>query len=100
MATNNYPGDTIVLDAANDNRQYERTHLIFGCNGTGKARTHVYDCSKCPGYCCSYPVIELREKDVARLAEHFGMTFEAADRKFTRSDHGYERIMRRKEDDT
>lgn len=58
----------------------------------------AYDCMKCPGYCCSYPVIELNEADVARLARHHAMTFEEADAKFTRSGHGYARIMRRKKD--
>ena len=28
-----------------------------------------YNCSKCPGYCCSYPVIPLTKKDVQRLAD-------------------------------
>lgn len=59
----------------------------------------AYDCTKCPGYCCSYPVIELTAKDVERLARHHGISFEAADAKFTRSGHGFERIMRRKKDD-
>ena len=33
-----------------------------------------YDCSKCPGYCCSYPRISVTKKDVRRLAKHFGIT--------------------------
>lgn len=57
-----------------------------------------YDCLKCPGYCCSYPVIVLTKKDVQRLAEHFGSSFDTVQEKFTRSDHGYKRIMRRKKD--
>lgn len=32
-----------------------------------------YDCSKCPGYCCSYPNIELVDGDLVRLAEHLKM---------------------------
>ena len=28
----------------------------------------VYNCSKCPGYCCSYPIIPLKKRDVQRLA--------------------------------
>jgi uncharacterized protein len=58
----------------------------------------AYDCSKCPGYCCSYPVIQLTTRDIARLARHFDLTPEAAERKFTRSAHGHERVMRRKAD--
>lgn len=33
-----------------------------------------YNCNKCPGYCCSYPNIELAEGDLERLAAHLGMT--------------------------
>ncbi|MEL6291099.1 MAG: YkgJ family cysteine cluster protein [Pseudomonadota bacterium] len=59
----------------------------------------MYDCSKCPGYCCSYPVIELKRRDVERLAKHFKITAVEAENRFTRTDHGYKRIMRRKEDE-
>ena len=27
------------------------------------------DCKKCPGYCCSYPLIALDKRDVERLAK-------------------------------
>jgi Fe-S-cluster containining protein len=43
-----------------------------------------YDCSKCPGYCCSYPRISVTKKDVRRLADHFGITEAAAWKKFIR----------------
>ena len=33
-----------------------------------------YDCSSCPGYCCSYPRIELRAKDLKRLARYLGIS--------------------------
>jgi hypothetical protein len=61
-----------------------------------------YDCSKCPGYCCSYPRIEVKDRDVERLAKHFGLSFEQAERKFTRwysSDEGKERILRHQKDE-
>ena len=29
-----------------------------------------YDCSKCPGYCCSYDHIEVTDNDARRLAKH------------------------------
>lgn len=57
-----------------------------------------YDCGKCPGYCCSYPVIALGLRDVARLAKHFGITVAAAARRFTKTDHGERRLLRRKRD--
>ncbi len=59
----------------------------------------LYDCLKCPGYCCSYPVIAVSKRDLARLAKHFGVTPEEAQAKFTRARHGHMRIMRRKKDE-
>ena len=59
----------------------------------------AYDCLKCPGYCCSYPVIALKKKDVERLAKHFGLSVAKAEAKFTRSEHGYKRIMKRQKDE-
>ena len=58
----------------------------------------AYNCLKCPGYCCSYPVIQITRQDVARLARHFGLTAEEAEAKFTKNAHGYKRVMRRKND--
>ncbi len=37
-----------------------------------------YNCAKCPGYCCSYPLIQLNKRDVERLARYFGLKFEQA----------------------
>jgi hypothetical protein len=54
---------------------------------------------KCPGYCCSYPVIQLTRRDLARLAAHFGITPAEAQRKFTRTAHDHDRVMRRKADE-
>lgn len=59
----------------------------------------MYNCKKCPGYCCSYPVIAVDKRDVERLARHFGIGFEEAERRFTRPDHGLKRVMRRKKDE-
>ena len=58
-----------------------------------------YDCLKCPGYCCSYPVIVVTKRDIARLAKHHGLSVAAAERKFTRSGHGHKRIMKRQDDE-
>jgi Fe-S-cluster containining protein len=44
-----------------------------------------YDCSKCPGYCCSYPRIVVTDQDIKRLAKHFGLTEDKAKTRFTRS---------------
>jgi Fe-S-cluster containining protein len=58
-----------------------------------------YDCSKCPGYCCSYPLIEISKKDVQRLADHFGISFREARKKFTYKDAEAEYALRRKADE-
>jgi uncharacterized protein len=42
-----------------------------------------YDCLKCPGYCCSYGRIAVTQRDIARLARHFGITEDTARRRFT-----------------
>jgi Fe-S-cluster containining protein len=46
----------------------------------------TYDCKKCPGYCCSYPLIEVGKSDIARLARHFGIDYETAEERFTKYD--------------
>lgn len=58
-----------------------------------------YNCSKCPGYCCSYDRIEATDADVKRLARHFEMSFEAAEKKFCRWYADDERILRHQKDD-
>lgn len=58
-----------------------------------------YNCSKCPGYCCSYPLIEISKKDVQRLADHFGIGFSEAREKFTFKDKEAEYALRRKADE-
>lgn len=72
---------------------------------TEKTPRIQYDCSKCPGYCCSYPRIEVKDADVKRLAKHFELTVAEAQRKFTRiyraedsADEGDERILRHRKD--
>ena len=58
----------------------------------------MYNCKKCPGYCCSYPLIALDKRDVERLAKHFGLTFRQAKAKFTVERWGRKYSMRRKAD--
>ena len=42
----------------------------------------MYNCSKCPGYCCSYHTIPVTHRDLKRLAAHFGIGFNKAKAKF------------------
>lgn len=58
-----------------------------------------YNCNRCPSYCCSYTRIAVEGSDVRRLARHFGLTPEAAARKFTKKgDEPGEVILRHKPD--
>jgi hypothetical protein len=58
-----------------------------------------YDCTKCPGFCCSYPVISITKRDVERLARHFGVSFKAARKRYTKQAHGHTYCLRRKSDE-
>jgi len=42
-----------------------------------------FDCSTCPGYCCSHPRIAVSDFDIARLAKHFDLSVAQARDKFT-----------------
>jgi Fe-S-cluster containining protein len=43
-----------------------------------------YNCLKCPGYCCTYDEIEVTQRDIDRLAKHFGISSKKAEEKFTK----------------
>ncbi len=67
-----------------------------------KDRKVDYDCSQCPGYCCSYPRIEVLDKDLKRLAGHFELDQATAERRFTRmyrDGDTVERILRHRKDE-
>lgn len=57
-----------------------------------------YDCLKCPGYCCSYPVVEVKDSDARRIARHFDLPLDVAEKRFFKASYGYKRVMRRKAD--
>ncbi|MEW6126300.1 MAG: YkgJ family cysteine cluster protein [Acidobacteriota bacterium] len=63
----------------------------------GKVLRVLYDCAQCPGYCCSYDRIEVTKKDITRLAKRFNLTYEQAEKKFTKFAWG-ERILRHRKD--
>jgi len=56
-----------------------------------------YDCAKCPAYCCSYETIGVNRRDVKRLARHFDVDVETAERRFTKMKDG-ERVLRHQKD--
>ena len=43
-----------------------------------------YSCAKCPGYCCSYPEIEVTPRDIERLAKRFDLGYREAEQRFTK----------------
>ena len=58
----------------------------------------MYDCSKCPGFCCSYQIIPLTRTDVERLARHFDLSVAATKKKYIVARDDEEFTMRRKAD--
>ena len=68
--------------------------------GVGKAKTarKLYDCTKCPGYCCSYPIIQVNKRDLQRIANYFGIGVRAAKKKYTVRREDEDMTMRRKAD--
>jgi Fe-S-cluster containining protein len=62
-------------------------------------RVH-FDCSKCPAFCCSiYERVSVTKRDIRRLAKHFHLTYEQAERRHTKlhRDSG-DRVLRRSPD--
>jgi len=60
----------------------------------------LYDCDLCPAYCCSYARIIVDNKDIGRLAKHFGISRKEARRKFTKKGHEPgERVLRHRKDE-
>jgi hypothetical protein len=57
-----------------------------------------YSCAKCPGYCCTYTEIEVKVSDVDRLARHFGISYRAAEARFTKTNAKGLLMMRHKKD--
>lgn len=58
----------------------------------------LYDCSKCPAFCCGYPIIEANKRDIRRLARHFNMDAEDAREEFTEKENNRVRKLKQKYD--
>ena len=56
-----------------------------------------YNCAKCPGWCCAYELIPVTPRDLLRIARHFGLSPEAAAKRFTKMIDG-ERGLRHRQD--
>ena len=57
----------------------------------------LFNCSKCPAYCCSYDRIEATRRDIQQLAGYFGITYKQAEKRYTKIAYG-DRVLRRKKD--
>lgn len=57
----------------------------------------LYDCLKCPAYCCSYESITVGKWDLRRLAKHFGVDEATAEARFTKVVEG-DRVLRHQMD--
>ena len=70
-------------------------------NGNSKTSSRslrvMYNCSKCPAYCCSYDRVEVTKRDLLRIANHFGISYKQAERRHTKSSP-VGRILRHKKD--
>ena len=63
-------------------------------------RAKKYSCLKCPGYCCSYPEIEVTPRDIERLAKHFGLNYAQAEERLTKYDPKEKvRLLRHQKDE-
>ena len=63
----------------------------------GRTLHVLFNCSKCPAYCCSYDRIEVTRRDIVRLARHFGITYQQAEKRYTKIAYG-DRVLRRQSD--
>ena len=65
----------------------------------GKDLPVFYDCLNCPSYCCTYPRIPVNQRDIRRLAKHFGIAEATAEKRFTKRGWGKrERVLRHQKD--
>ena len=56
-----------------------------------------YSCEKCPGWCCTYDEIEVNQRDIERLARHFGLDPDTAAERFTKVKGGTPMLRHKKD---
>ncbi len=62
--------------------------------------TVLYNCSNCPAYCCSYTRIQVKVRDVRRLAKFFAIPEKDVLRRYTKKGHtAREVVLRHKTDE-
>src|SRR3979490_2346270 len=63
-------------------------------------RAKKYSCLKCPGYCCSYPEIEVTPRDIERLAKYCRPSYWQAEERLTKYDPKEKvRLLRHQKDE-
>jgi Fe-S-cluster containining protein len=66
--------------------------------GSNGRRLHVlYNCARCPAYCCTYDRVGIGKQDLLRIAKHFGISYRQAEKKYTKIAWG-DRVLRHKRD--
>lgn len=45
----------------------------------------LFNCDKCPAYCCSYDRVDVTKRDLLRIAKHFGISYKQAERRHTKA---------------
>jgi Fe-S-cluster containining protein len=63
----------------------------------GRKLRVLYNCARCPAYCCSYDRIEVTKRDLLRIAKHFGLSYRQAEKRYTKSAKG-DRVLRHRKD--
>lgn len=63
----------------------------------GRSLQVLFNCLKCPAYCCSYDRIEVTRSDMMRIAKHFGLTYKQAENRYTKIAFG-DRVLRHQKD--
>lgn len=66
-------------------------------NKESRALRVMFNCSKCPAYCCSYDRIEVTKRDVLRIARHFDVSYNQAEKRYTK-DSSAGRVLRHQKD--
>lgn len=64
---------------------------------TSRSLRVLFNCSKCPAYCCSYDRIEVTRRDMLKIAKHFGISYNQAEKRYTKIAFG-SRVFRHKKD--
>jgi Fe-S-cluster containining protein len=63
----------------------------------GRSLRVLFNCMKCPAYCCSYDRVEVTKSDLLRIAKHFRISYREAEKRYTKFAYG-DRVLRHQKD--